>query len=38
MVFLVPENENEQLENLPQTDFGREHENISLVDEEKVNN
>ena len=35
---LVPENENQQLENLPQADFGREHENISLVGKEKVNN
>ena len=31
MVFLVAENENRQLEDLPQADFGREHENISLV-------
>ena len=38
MVFLVPENENQQLEDLPQADFGREHENISLVGKEKVNN
>ena len=30
MVFLVAENENQQLEDLPQADFGREHENISL--------
>ena len=38
MVFLVVENENRQLEDLPQADFGREHENISLVGKEKVNN
>ena len=38
MVFLVAENENRQLEDLPQADFGREHENISLVGKEKVNN
>ena len=31
MVFLVAENENRQLKDLPQADFGREHENISLV-------
>ena len=38
MVFLVAENENQQLKDLPQADFGREHENISLVGKEKVNN
>ena len=38
MVFLVAENENQQLEDLPQADFGRDHENISLVGKEKVNN
>ena len=38
MVFLVAENENQQLEDSPQADFGREHENISLVGKEKVNN
>ena len=38
MVFLVAENENRQLEDLPLADFGREHENISLVGKEKVNN
>ena len=38
MVFLVAENENRQLKDLPQADFGREHENISLVGKEKVNN
>ena len=35
MVFLVAENENRQLKDLPQADFGREHENISLVGKEK---
>ena len=38
MVFLMAENENRQLEDLPQADFGRVHENISFVGEEKVNN
>ena len=38
MVFLVAENENGQLEDLPQADFGRVHENISFVGKEKVNN
>ena len=38
LVFLVAENENQQLEDSPQADFGREHENISLVGKEKVNN
>ena len=38
MVFLVAENEHRQLKDLPQADFGREHENISLVGKEKVNN
>ena len=38
MVFLVAENENRQLEDLPQADFGRVHENISFVGKEKVNN
>ena len=38
MVFLVAENEHQQLEDSPQADFGREHENISLVGKEKVNN
>ena len=34
----MAENENQQLEDSPQADFGREHENISLVGKEKVNN
>ena len=38
MVFLVAENENRQLEDLRQADFGRVHENISFVGKEKVNN
>ena len=38
MVFLVAENENRQLEDLPQADFGRVHKNISFVGKEKVNN
>ena len=38
MVFLGAENENRQLEDLPQADFGRVHENISFVGKEKVNN
>ena len=38
MVFVVAENENRQLEDLPQADFGRVHENISFVGKEKVNN
>ena len=38
MVFLADDNENRQLGDLPQTDFGRVHENISFVDKEKVNN
>ena len=38
MIFLVAENENRQLEDLPQADFGRVHENISFVGKEKVNN
>ena len=38
MVFLVVENENRQLEDLPQADFGRVHEKISFVGKEKVNN
>ena len=38
MVFLVAENENRQLEDLPQADFGRVHEIISFVGKEKVNN
>ena len=33
-----PLNENRQLEDLPQADFGRVHENISFVGKEKVNN
>ena len=37
MVFLVAENENRQLEDLPQADFGRVHENISFVGKEKSN-
>ena len=32
------ENENPRLEDLPQADFGRVHENIFLVGKEKVNN
>ena len=35
IVFLVAENESQQLEDSPQADFGREHENISLVGKEK---
>ena len=31
----MAENENQQLEDSPQADFGREHENISLVGKEK---
>ena len=38
MVFLAAENENRQLRDLPQADFGRVHENISFDDKEKVNN
>ena len=38
MVLFVAENENRRLEDLPLADFGREHENISLVGKEKVNN
>ena len=38
MVFLVVENENRQLEDLQQADFGRVHEKISFVGKEKVNN
>ena len=38
MVFLVAENENRQLEDLPPADFGRVHKNISFVGKEKVNN
>ena len=38
MVFLAAENENRQLRNLPEADFGRVHENISFDDKEKVNN
>ena len=38
MAFLVAENENRQLEDLPQADFGRVHKNVSFVDKEKVNN
>ena len=34
----MAENENRQLEDLPQADFGRVHKNISFVGEEKVNN
>ena len=36
MVFLVVENENRQLEDLPQADFGRVHEKNSFVGKEKV--
>ena len=32
----MAENENQQLEDSPQADFGREHENISLVGEENA--
>ena len=38
MIFLAADNENRQLGDLPQADFGRVHENISFVDKEKVNN
>ena len=38
MVFLAAENENRQLGDLPQADFGHVYENISFVDKEKVNN
>ena len=38
MVFLVAENENRELEDLPQADFGRVHENIPFFGKEKVNN
>ena len=38
IVFLVAENENRQLEDLPPADFGRVHKNISFVGKEKVNN
>ena len=38
MVFLAAENENRQLEDLRQADFGCVHENISFVGKEKVNN
>ena len=38
MVFLVAENENRELEDLPQADFGRVHENIPFFRKEKVNN
>ena len=38
MVFLVAENENRELEDLPQADFGRVRENIPSVGKEKVNN
>ena len=38
MVFLAAENENRQLRDLPQADFGHVHENISFDDKEKVNN
>ena len=38
MVFLVAENENQELEDLPQADFGRVHENIPFFGKEKVNN
>ena len=38
MVFLVAENENRQLQDLPQADSVRVHENISFVGKEKVNN
>ena len=34
----MAENENQQLEDSPQADFGRVHENISFVGKEKVNN
>ena len=34
----MAKNENRQLEDLPQADFGRVHENISFVGKEKVNN
>ena len=37
MAFLAAENENRQLEDLPQADFGRVHKNVSFVDK-KVNN
>ena len=38
IAFLAAENENRQLEDLPQADFGRVHKNVSFVDKEKVNN
>ena len=38
MAFLAAENENRQLEDFPQADFGRVHKNVSFVDKEKVNN
>ena len=38
MVFLVAENENRELEDLPQADFGRVRENIPFFGKEKVNN
>ena len=38
MIFLAADNENRQLGDLPQADFGRVHENISFVDKEKVKN
>ena len=36
MVFLAVENENRQLEDLPQADFGCVHENSSSFGKEKV--
>ena len=38
MVFLVAENENRELEDLPQANFGSVHENIPFFGKEKVNN
>ena len=38
MVILVAENENRELEDLPQANFGRVHENIPFFGKEKVNN
>ena len=38
MVLFVAENEYRRLEDLPQAEFGRVHENISFVGKEKVNN
>ena len=38
MVFHVAENENRELEDLPQANFGRVHENITFFGKEKFNN